>query len=180
MVEGRHVGRGDLLRPSAAHRVYALEAHSRRHGPNRRRGTYHAYPPTDHTPDTGDIIIQDRKAQTPAAVLTFANIAALAQGRDTHGDIVVEVAPNHVVAVGGNVGNSVRRRRYPLDGNRRLVVEAGRLYTQETNAGDLPLLPANSNEPLHGRSTARIFTLLRPVEVCVAIPGQSYHGGVLT
>src|SRR6266545_4748205 len=58
MVEGRHVGRGDLLRPSAAHRVYALEAHSRRHGPNRRRGTYHAYPPTDHTPDTGDIIIQ--------------------------------------------------------------------------------------------------------------------------
>jgi hypothetical protein len=84
------------------------------------------------------------------------------------------------VAIGGNVGNSVRRRRYPLDANRRLVVNRVQLYTQENDSGNLPNLPDTNNSPgLHIRSTGRIFALLSPVEICAAVPGQPFGGGVL-
>lgn len=178
MIQGNHSGRDELIRATAAHWVYTLEAHQRETAG--RRGTYHAFDPTQRTPQVGDIIVQDRQARTPGALYTFADIARLAQGRQTHGDIVVEVGATNVVTIGGNVGDSVRKRRYPLDSNQHLVVAADQLYTQESNTGSLAATPQTSTQQLHLRSTARIFALLSPVESCAAVPGQPYRGGILT
>ena len=181
-----HVGRDELLRASTAHWEYALEAYRRTVGPNARQGTYHAFAPTTHPPVAGDIIVLDRQASAPAGIFRFANMARLQRMR-THADIVVEVHPNHVVTIGGNlehpggtIGGSVRFRRYPLDANGRLVVVAAQAFAQEDDAGTLPALPIAAVGTLDPRSTARIFTLLRPVQMCAAIPGQPYAGGVLT
>jgi hypothetical protein len=110
-------------------------------------------------------------------VRTLANVA---QGHLTHGDIVVEVDPAFVVTIGGNVGDSSLKRRYPRDAQGLMVVNRQQLYTQETNTGVLPALPLQSAQPLHTHSTARIFALLSPVEQCAAVPGQPYGGGILT
>lgn len=182
MIQGNHSGRDELLRVSAAHRVYALTAHQRRVGSPRRDGTYHAFAPDAHPPRPGDIIVQDRQHDDPAQLMTFARIAELAGGLETHGDIVVEVpeGAGFAIAIGGNLGGSVRKRRYPLDASGRLVRAAAQLYTQESNTGALPAVPATSTAALASTSTLRIFTLLRPVEVCAAVPGQPWGGGVLT
>lgn len=179
MIQGNHSGRDELLRVSGAHRVYALEAHRRRVGPNRRDGTYHAFAPTSRAPAVGDIIVQDRQANAVAQVLSYADIGVLAQGRKTHGDIVIEVATGHVVTIGGNLGQGVRKRRFPLDGSGRLVVASNQLYTQEDSAGALAAVPSTTTAALASTSTRRIFALLSPVEVCAAVPGQPYGGGVL-
>lgn len=173
-----HIGRDGLLVGTAAHRVYVLEAYNRRFGTNRRSGTYHAFRPNERTPQIGDIIIQDRlQVNSINNVVEFDDIpTTLNSGYNLHGDIVVEV-PNgadYIIAIGGNVGDSTRRRRYPLDANRHLVVDRTQLYTQESDSGNLPNLPDTDtdNSPgLHARSTGRIFALLSLVQQCAAVPG---------
>lgn len=178
MHAGRHAGIDKLLLASTRHSEYTLEAHRRRTGPSRAEGTYHAFPPTDHAPAVGDIVVQDRQARAPAVPLTYAQIDSLSGGRELHGDIVVERLADHVVAIGGNLGGSCRKRRYPIR-NDKLVVERDQLYVQEDDSGLLPALPATTTTPLHVRSTLRILSLLSPVELCAVVPGQPYRGGIL-
>jgi hypothetical protein len=174
----QHVGRNELLLASLGHAAYTAEARNRRASTPSRLGTYHAFAPGDRAPQRGDIIVQDRRTGiTAPQVRTLANVA---QGHLTHGDIVVEVDPAFVITVGGNVGDSCLKRRYPRDAQGLLVVDRQQLYTQETNTGALPALPRQSAQPLHTNSTARIFALLSPVEQCAAVPGQPYRGGILT
>ncbi len=178
MVGTNHVGRDKLLQFDHAHRIYTVEAWNRRRAG--RGGSYYAYDPALRAPQNGDIIVQDRTATAAANVVSFADMPArFAQQYGTHGDIVVEVHQDHVVTIGGNLGGSVRKRKYPLD-NGRLVRDRQQLYVQETDAGALPALPARSNDPLHTNSTARIVALLSPVIECAVIPGQRYQGGVIT
>jgi hypothetical protein len=174
-----HVGADELLKAAVAHATYIIEARERRRRTlPRQRGTYHAFTPTERAPVRGDIIVQDRDATTEARVTT---LTALRAGRLTHGDIVVEVQPGFAITIGGNLdSNSVRRRRYPLNDQGFLVIDRLLLFTQETDDGVLPALPARTTERLHLHSTARIFGLLSPVEECAAVPGQPYHGGILT
>jgi hypothetical protein len=174
-----HIGRNELLLASLSHAAYTAEARTRRAAVTPpRRGTYHAFLPGDRAPQRGDIIVQDRRTGiTAAQVRTLANVAP---GHLTHGDIVVEVDPAFVVTIGGNVGDSSLKRRYPRDAQGLLVVNRQQLYTQETNTGVLPALPLQSAQALHTHSTARIFALLSPVEQCAAEPGQPYGGGILT
>jgi len=174
-----HVGRDELLLASLSHATYTAEARTRRAAfTPRRRGTYHAFQPGERAPQRGDIIVQDRRTGiTAAQVRTLANVAP---GHLTHGDIVVEVDAAFVVTIGGNVGDTSLKRRYPRDAQGLLVVNRQQLYTQETNTGVLPALPLQSAQPLHTNSTARIFALLSPVEECAAVPGQPYGGGILT
>jgi hypothetical protein len=175
----QHVGRNELLLASLTHAGYTIEARQRRAATlPRRRGTYHAFEPRDHAPRAGDIIVQDRRSKITAAQVT--TLTALAAGLITHGDIVVDVQPGFVVTVGGNVGDSSRRRRYPLDAQSLLVIDRRELFTQEDDTGTLPALPSRSALPLASLSTARIFALLRPVEERAAVPGQPYGGGILT
>jgi hypothetical protein len=178
-----HVGINELLIGTSAHRVYVLEAYNRRFGTNPRSGTYHAFRPDERTPQLGDIIIQDRRADNINNVVRFDDIpTTLNSAYNLHGDIVVEVqnGADYVIAIGGNVGDSVRRRRYPLDAYRHLVVDRTHLYTQESDSGNLPTLPDPDNLPeLHVRSTGRIFALLSLVQQCAAVPGQKVSEGVL-
>jgi hypothetical protein len=178
-------GRDSLLLSTTRHWEYAAEAHRRTTGPNQRLGTYRAFDPTQVAPEPGDIIVMDR---TPAGGFTFARMPPAAM--NTHGDIVVEVNAGDVVTLGGNLGptplvarqESVRQRRFPRDANGRLIVAANRLFTQEDNTGSLPALPLpiTAAARLDDKSTGRIFTLLKLVQACYAIPGQPYRGGVLT
>ena len=172
-----HEGMDRLLKGGVGHRHYTYEAYQR--GTGRTMGTYNAFQINTGTPQVGDIIIQDRQAQTIGNVLQFGRIPqqlAPGMGRELHGDIVVEapVGSNFVVTIGGNVGHSVRHRRYPLDLNRRLITNAGQLYTQENPAGNLPNIPAPIAAPaaaqLNSQSTGRIFALLSPVEECHTFP----------
>jgi hypothetical protein len=173
-----HIGKDELLLPALKHAAYTVEARVRRAATPRRRGTYHAFTPAERPPQLGDIIVQDRRdGITAAQVVT---LAALRDDAITHGDIVADVDPAFVVTVGGNVGDSVRRRRYPRNATGFLVVDRQELYTQEDDAGTVPGLPAQSSAPLAGHSTARIFAVLSLVEQCAAVPGQPYGRGVLT
>jgi len=174
----RRVGGDALLRAALTHAAYTVESRERRAASMpRHRGTYHAFRPDERAPQLGDIIVQDRRDGITAAQVT--SLASLAAGLITHGDIVVQVEAGFVVTVGGNVGDSVRKRRYPRNAQGFLVTDRQQLYTQENDAGALPALPAQSAQALAGRSTARIFALLSPVEECAAVPGQPYHGGIL-
>jgi hypothetical protein len=192
MVQTRHVGKDELLRASIAHREYAVEAFRRRIGPNRKTGTYHAFEPRAEPIAEGDIIVQERRATPGNGVLTFAQTANLDAIRPpTHSDVVVEVTPAGAVTIGGNLGGpqnspfreGVRRRRYPVDATQRLVINAATLFEQEDDTGAVvpsqPWVPPPARNP-DPRSTARIFTVLRLVETCGAVPGQPFHGGVLT
>ena len=82
-----------------------LEAYRRRFGPNQQDGTYHAFETTERAVQTGDIIVLDRQANAIGDVLPFNDIPTLAGGRQLHADIVVEVAADHVVAIGGNLSD---------------------------------------------------------------------------
>ncbi|RDV24599.1 DUF2272 domain-containing protein [Alteromonas aestuariivivens] len=176
-----HVGSDELLIPTGRHATYVLGAYRRRFGPGQATGTYQAFEISEREPKIGDIIVQDRHG----SVVSFNNIpTTLAGGRKLHADIIVEADPgnDYVIAIGGNVDQSVRKRRYPLDATRHLVVERTQLYTQEEDNGNLPPVPA-ANPALTGldtQSTGRIFALLSPVESCAVIPGQAHNGGIIT
>jgi hypothetical protein len=95
----------------------------------------------------------------------------LSRHRNLHGDIVVELTNNNCVAIGGNLGESVRRLRYPLSAQGHLIVDSGQLFTQEDN-GRLPAVPvAARRESFQGRNTARIFALLSLVEAEAVVRG---------
>jgi len=175
----QHVGRDTLLLAALMHAAYTVQARARRAASTpRRRGTYHAFTPAERAPQLGDIIVQDRRDGINASQV--AKLATLRSDVITHGDIVVEMQEPFVVTIGGNVGDSARKRRYPRTPQGLLVVDREQMYTQENNTGALPDLPSHTNATLAGRSTARIFALLSPVEECAAVPGQPYHGGILT
>jgi hypothetical protein len=182
-VNGRHEGKNGLLLYNDAHRVYAAAAFKRgASGVNNGfRGTYHAFDPARHVVQVGDIIVQDRQANNIGAVWQFDDVGQLeTQGRLTHGDLVVEVPAGgtDIVAIGGNIGNSSRRRRYPINADGTLIVTREQRYTQETDAGVLPPIAAPNNAAgLHDFSTGRIFTVLSPVPLCVVIPGQRLDDG---
>jgi Subtilase family len=172
-----------VLSPRGRHWEYTLGAHRRRFGcrqPDgsfdancRRGGTYHAFRTGERAPQAGDIIVQDRQAKKLANVWRFDHIPNLPnlQGRNLHGDIVIDVQPTFAETIGGNVLHSVRRRRYPLDANGMLVVAKNQRFVAEGTAGAFPALPAVTAKPqLNTSSTGRIFALLSPVEECMAVP----------
>jgi hypothetical protein len=104
------MGLRDLLRGSAAHMRYTWQAYRDRTGQRTER--YWAYPPDQVPPEPGDIIV---KARGRGVGATWNDvISSTYQGRQTHGDIVVAVTNMTATVIGGNVGNSVRQRSYPL------------------------------------------------------------------
>jgi hypothetical protein len=96
-----------------------------------------------------------------------------------HCDIVIEVPPGggHVITIGGNLLDSSRKRRYPVDADGKLIVDRHQFYAQESDTGVLDPVPAaNPASDLQAdrldHSTGRIFALLSLVPFCVTIPGQ--------
>lgn len=166
------------LSPLGRHWEYLLEAHRRRFGCRtgpttfdaacRRTGTYQAFRISEFNPQAGDIIVQDRNANTANALLTFDQIPGLT-GLDMHADIVVDVQPGFAETIGGNVGDTVRRRRYPRTAAGALVVSQLQRFVAQNAKGSFPAMPAAAAAApaaLPSESTARIVALLRPVQEC--------------
>lgn len=87
---------------SPSHSQYTLWAKS-----NRQQGAtkFVAYKPNEYKPEPGDIIVQRRGNFT-------GNLDNLYQGATTHGDIVVSNDGNKIVAIGGNLGDTVTKVSY--------------------------------------------------------------------
>ncbi len=104
------LGLADLLANSAAHMRYTWQAYRDRDA--RRMERYWPYPPDRVLVDVGDIIV---KARGTGASATWNDVVAPGyQHRSTHGDIVVALSDTAATVIGGNVGNSVGERSYPL------------------------------------------------------------------
>ena len=162
-----------LLLPTLTHARYVIRARDdERAG---RRGRYHAFGPSARAPQRADIIVQDRRDNIrPGQVRT---LDTLPEDAETHGDIVVEVAADSVVTIGGNVADGVRKRRFLRDTTSgKLVTTVSQLYGQEDEAGGLPLVPGTSCQALADKSTRRIFALLTLVEECRDAPSGGGSG----
>src|SRR5262249_23069609 len=160
-----HGGRDGLLKASQRHSDYVVEARERRR--NAVAGTYHAFEPTERAVQVGDIICTDRKDFIEKPKL----LRDVVRGDLLHGDIVTEVKtengkPVFAETIGGNVGHTVRRRRYPLNKTGQLIVSATELFVQENDTGAFGSLTPLTQGPrmLPVASTGRILALLSLVE----------------
>lgn len=179
-------GRAKILEFGNSHSQYSQPAFVRTPDTT---GCYQAFEP-DQRIEVGDIIIQDRRTclidpgvGNPCPPLQRVQINDVRDFADlaitpptTHGDIVVEIEdpPNSVITIGGNTGDSVRRRRYPIDNITGVLVinDINRsTWTQEPINGNAPANTGiNNANPLFGSSTSRIFAVLRLVEECQELP----------
>jgi hypothetical protein len=172
---GAHRGRNGLLKASRRHSDYVVEARERRR--KGVGGTYHAFEPTERAVQVGDIICTDRTdfIEKPARLKDL--------GRDLHGDIVTLVKtengkPVWAETIGGNVGHTVRRRRYPLDVSGRLIVSSGQLFAQEDDNGAFGPFKTLAPVPtmLAVASTGRILALISLAEECKPASGVAPVG----
>ena len=173
---GAHVGKDGLLKASRKHAEYVVEARKReRKGAG---GTYHAFEPRDPVVQVGDIICTDRTNFIGKPV----SLEKLEVGTELHCDIVTSIEsengkPVFAETTGGNVRHTVRRRRYPLDSQGRLVKSEGELFAQEEDDGTF--LPFETLNPvpktmLAVRSTGRILALLSLI--CKPVSGTAGKG----
>ncbi len=170
-VGGKHVGKDGLLKMTSRHAEYVMEA---RRG---IEGRYAAFDPAKRSVQIGDIIVSDRKEFIHRSGVK--TIKGVASGDILHGDIVVlvNVTKRFAETIGGNVHNSVRRRRYPVDNKGNLVQDEKVLYDQEGNDGAFSgtglTLSGEAPTLLQPRSTFRIFALLSPKAKCVTASKQA-------
>lgn len=106
----------DRFCPDQTHAVYLERLAERAHMPDAAlvpRGL-------DYAPRVGDLVCAERQNSR----LSFDNL----NRGPGHCDIVVEVQPRRLFAIGGNVSDSVSRSEFPLDGRGRLVPVPGRPF----------------------------------------------------
>jgi len=107
----------DLFCPDQRHTVYVERMVERARRPG---AVFIAHRPSERAPQVGDLICASRNGS--GTTLDNLNRGA------GHCDIVVEVRPGEVHAIGGNVGDSVSRSVFPLDENGILSPLSGRPF----------------------------------------------------
>jgi subtilisin family serine protease len=163
---GAHAGRDGLLKASLRHSDYIIEARERKR--KAVGGSYHAFEPKERTVQVGDIICTDRTDFIRKPV----RLKDVKQGDLLHCDIVTKVTTEEgkrvAETIGGNVGHTVRRRQYPLNGMNRLIVSAKELFVTEDDTGAFGALTPLAQVPtlLPVESSGRILGLLSLVEEC--------------
>jgi hypothetical protein len=105
-------GAGNAFKYSASHSVYTRAAKDNRVANN--NNPFKAYRIAEVAPQVGDLICKSRAGSGA----TYDNIRP---GMTTHCDIVTEVRPRRVRAVGGNVSNSVAQKTVQTDPNGRII-----------------------------------------------------------
>jgi hypothetical protein len=105
----------DLFCPDSRHTIYVERLVERARRPG---AAFIAHRPSERAPQVGDLICASRAGSG----VTLDNLNRGA----AHCDIVVEVKPGWVAAIGGNVADSVSRSVFPLDGNGFLSPISGR------------------------------------------------------
>jgi Uncharacterized protein conserved in bacteria (DUF2272) len=108
------VPRGQFC-PDSRHTIYVERLVERARQPG---AAFIAHRPSERAPQVGDLICASRAGS--GTTLDNLNRGA------AHCDIVVEVKPGWVAAIGGNVADSVSRSVFPLDGNGFLSPISGR------------------------------------------------------
>jgi len=109
--------RRSLFCPDQRHTIYVERMVERAKKPG---AAFIAHPPDERAPRVGDLICASRNGS--GTTLQNLNRGA------GHCDIVVEVRPGQVAAVGGNVGDSVTRSVFPLDERGFLSPLSGRPF----------------------------------------------------
>lgn len=105
----------DLFCPDQTHTIYVERLVERARRPG---AAFLPQRPDERAPQVGDLICASREGS--GTTLDNLNRGA------GHCDIVVEVRPGAVAAIGGNVDDSVSRSVFPLDGNGILSPISGR------------------------------------------------------
>lgn len=105
----------DLFCPDQRHTIYVERMVERARRPG---AAFIPHRPQERAPQVGDLICASR--QGSGTTLDNLNRGA------GHCDIVVERLPGAVAVIGGNVGDSVSRSVFPLDGNGFLSPISGR------------------------------------------------------
>ena len=107
----------DLFCPDQQHTIYVERMVARARQPG---AAFIPHRPNERAPQVGDLICASRNGS--GTTLDNLNRGA------GHCDIVVEVRPGTVAAIGGNVGDSVTRSVFPLDANGFLSPISDRPY----------------------------------------------------
>jgi hypothetical protein len=107
----------DLFCPSQTHTIYVERMVERAHRPG---AAFIPRRTDERAPQVGDLICSSRNGS--GTTLDNLNRGA------GHCDLVVEVRPGAVAAIGGNVGDSVSRSVFPLDANGFLSPISARPY----------------------------------------------------
>ena len=115
-IESAGVSR-DLFCPNSTHTIYVERIVERAKKPG---AVFIPHAPNARAPQVGDLICASRNGS--GTTLQNLNRGA------GHCDLVVEVRPGQVFAIGGNVGDSVTRSVFPLDANGFLSPLSGRPF----------------------------------------------------
>lgn len=107
----------DLFCPDQRHTIYVERIVERARTPG---AAFIPHQPDGYAPKVGDLMCASREGS--GTTLQNLNRGA------GHCDIVVEVRPGQVFAIGGNVGDSVTRSVFPLDANGILSPLSGRPF----------------------------------------------------
>jgi len=107
----------DLFCPDARHTIYVERLVARARQPGAAFVPHHV---NEYAPQVGDLLCASRAGGTT----TLENL----DRGPGHCDIVVEIQPGNVQAIGGNVGDSVSRSVFPLDANGFLSPISGRSF----------------------------------------------------
>lgn len=89
---------------SASHAYYAVKSRNNR---AETKGNFWLYRPNEYRPKVGDVVLKGRSGSR----VTFDSVKV---GDATHGDIVVRVEKDRLVAIGGNVSNSIKTTYVPI------------------------------------------------------------------
>jgi peptidoglycan hydrolase-like protein with peptidoglycan-binding domain len=139
-------GAGPAFKYSSAHSTYTRWAKDNRVG--NADNPFKAYRTTEIVPQVGDIICRSRAG-------SGANYDNIRPGMKTHCDIVTEVRPGGLIAIGGNVANSVSQKTLRTDAGGRLadpnyfaVIRVGAIQPSVPVAPTpTPVGPSASNMP---------------------------------
>lgn len=106
-------GAGQAFKESRSHQVYIYEAIKARRNSDKNYG-YWAYELNERKPEAGDLICAWRETKDHKTPVTLVH-AATGAWYPSHCDIVVEVAANKIITIGGNVSNMVGKKEFQLN-----------------------------------------------------------------
>lgn len=156
----RQAGSGAAFRYAAAHSYYIAAAKNNRLQNNSNPFKLYRFSETRLRP--GDIICKARDG-------SGANFDSIRPGMKTHCDIVVDVSPGRVLAIGGNVNNTVGRKTLEMlpDGSVKgyfAVIKVGTL-NQSSNPPLPPVVPPTPSSATVGR------TIYAPIDLGITSGG---------
>ncbi len=113
----QRAGAGEHFKYSAAHRVYTSAAKHNRQENN--DNPFKAFRVAEKKPQVGGVIVNYRSG----SLVSYDNVDN-GDSHKTHGDIVIATNGKEAIVIGGNVGNSVRKRTVALNDQGHLESEA--------------------------------------------------------